>query len=722
MLQALLPELQPLRWAMAYRPAEAGSPLKMLEAALAESARLVLIALEPLDGPALAELVNDLALGLDGQRLAPELLRRTGGNPLFVLETLKQAWVEQGIEQLAQGGRLPRAASVEQLIRRRIAQLSPDALALARVASLAGLDFGLDVAEHVLHKAAIYLVDALNELDAAQVLKGTQFAHDLVLDGVRRDVPPAVAAVIHGKIAQWLEQHAGEPARIARHWVNAGRPASAVPWLGRAAERARTALRNVDRLAFLDEQSTIEATLGQRAEAFGSGLLALEVAMGFSYDTETLAPRFERLEVLARGPEDHIQLATTRAHLQMHRRDNEAALASARHALQLARQWGHGPTIGRCEVTLLEQLVQAERLDAALAQARACEAWAARTDDLPWLARYFGTLATAQERTGQIEAARSAHERSLALCEQLGQFENQSVTANNLAVNRREAGELRLAIRFGLQALQLASRYEAMQAGTGPTCVNLTEACAQLGRYRDALQWADEAEQRLSVTIPGAVPLVQAHRAAIYLQLGQAARTRQLVAQIRQDPAAILPARVRQHILAARLARAEGLPATEELEAGLALVGSGGRAGLRAALLLERATDLPDQAALDELEAVRALAAEHGRRGQVLESHVRAAPVAATLNPAMAHHHVQQALLLAQQVDLVGMYRGELWLHCGRALMALGERERAGELFRMGADWVHQTAAIEVPEAFRESFLHRNPTNAALLALQITRT
>lgn len=717
MLQALLPELAPLRWVLACRPAEAASPLRLLEEALAESAQLVRIAVEPLDEPGLAELVDELGLGLDGRRLAPELLRRTGGNPLFVLETLKQAWVERGIERLAQGGPLPRAASVEQMIARRLTQLAPDALALARVASLAGLDFSIDVAEQVLHKGAIYLVDALNELEAAQVLRGTQFAHDLILDGVRRGIPAAVAAIIHGKIALWLEQHEGEPARIARHWVAAGRPASALPWLGQAADRAATALRNIDRLAFLDEQSTIAAALGQRALAYASGHQALQVAMSHTYAPADLQPRIDRLETLAQTAQEQVQLVTTQAQLHMHRREIEPALAAARRALQLARQWGDAPTIGRCEVTLFEQLGHADQLDAALVQARACEAWAAKTDDLEWLARYFHVLATVQEQTGQIEAARHAHERALALCEQRGELENQSVTANNLAVNRREAGELRLAVHFGLQALQLATRYEASQVGMGPTCVNLTEAYAQLGCYNDALRWADEAERRLASAIPGAVSLANAHRASIFWQLGQPARTRQLVAQIAADAAAILPARVRRHQLAARLARADGRSGRAELEAGLADLGPGGRAGLCALLQLELAADLGGAAALALLESVRALAAAHGRRGQVLESHVRAAPVAAALDPVLARHHVEQALALAQQVDLVGIYRGTLWLNCGQALQAIGDAGPARAVLREGADWVRRTAANDMPEAFRDSFLHRNPVNAALLAL-----
>jgi hypothetical protein len=49
----------------------------------------------------------------------------------------------------------------------------------------------------------------------------------------------------------------------------------------------------------------------------------------------------------------------------------------------------------------------------------------------------------------------------------------------------------------------------------------------------------------------------------------QPARTHQLVAPIRQEPAAILPARVRQHVLAAHLARADGQSPGPELKAGL---------------------------------------------------------------------------------------------------------------------------------------------------------
>ncbi|MEP7302710.1 MAG: AAA family ATPase, partial [Caldimonas sp.] len=53
---------RPLRWVLAYRPAEAGSPVQALHDALVEQARLAPIALAPLDIAALEALVDSLAL------------------------------------------------------------------------------------------------------------------------------------------------------------------------------------------------------------------------------------------------------------------------------------------------------------------------------------------------------------------------------------------------------------------------------------------------------------------------------------------------------------------------------------------------------------------------------------------------------------------------------------------------------------------------------------
>ena len=55
-----------------------------------------------------------------------------------------------------------------------------------------------------------------------------------------------------------------------------------------------------------------------------------------------------------------------------------------------------------------------------------------------------------------------------------------------------------------------------------------------------------------------------------------------------------------------------------------------------------------------------------------------------------------------------------------RALQAAGDTAHAAAVLAAGQAWVRNTAAENVPDEFRESFLHRNPTNAALLAMKVT--
>ena len=59
----------------------------------------------------------------------------------------------------------------------------------------------------------------------------------------------------------------------------------------------------------------------------------------------------------------------------------------------------------------------------------------------------------------------------------------------------------------------------------------------------------------------------------------------------------------------------------------------------------------------------------------------------------------------------------ELWLHCGRALAAAGDSAHAGAVLARGSAWLRATAAEQVPEPFRDSFLQRNPVNRELITL-----
>jgi hypothetical protein len=62
------------------------------------------------------------------------------------------------------------------------------------------------------------------------------------------------------------------------------------------------------------------------------------------------------------------------------------------------------------------------------------------------------------------------------------------------------------------------------------------------------------------------------------------------------------------------------------------------------------------------------------------------------------------------------LYRGEIWLTAVSALMPV-DAPAAVALLRKAVSWVKERAAQHVPEAARDSFLHRNPFNRDLLAL-----
>jgi hypothetical protein len=76
---------------------------------------------------------------------------------------------------------------------------------------------------------------------------------------------------------------------------------------------------------------------------------------------------------------------------------------------------------------------------------------------------------------------------------------------------------------------------------------------------------------------------------------------------------------------------------------------------------------------------------------------------------------------LLQTLHVVDCYPPTAALIGRDILSADREPERAAALVASAVAWLQQTAAPQVPEAFRESFLHRNPVNRALLTAQSRR-
>ncbi len=707
-----------MRWrvVLAMRPASATSArahpqqdawMQQLMAA----GTLVPLMLSPLGTDDLGRLVDSLDLpGIDGHNLAAALHHRTGGNPMFALETLKLAWTESSS---VDAKRLPRPRTVTQLIEQHLALLSEPALALARVAALAGVDFSLPLAEAVLDKHAVALADAWRELESLQVMRGEGFAHDLVAESVHAGVPSTIGHALHARIAAWLETHAGEPARVASHHEASGRLDLALPGLRAAAERAHLALREPERIEFLLHAADLAQSQNDRALAFDCVKEALEAHMGYLRD-DTRLPLLERLNALAGSTRDRAVAAHVGAYYQGHLGQWPIAVQEGERALALAREAGDLDV----EVIARQRLGTAYAMTGHCAQALSnlmlVRDWMQAHAPAVELREYFGNLAVVMDNAGRVDEARQMHEAAIAEVERSDDHPQRVSNLGNLAVNRLNAGDVASAREHLAVAQQLVSTHAL--AGTRGAFIALLQArCARaMGRFDEALERFDKARAGHGPKVLLEV-VVRLHEAQCWLDLGVPDRAAQALQETLLDH---VPARYRAPalVMRARLARAQQQRGDAFIDEACAVVPQGGWYELQFLVRTEAALFAPPLQALDDLAAVATESRAMGYHGAALAARLRACDIAATAEPQRAAKLARQTLLYGANIEAESLARVERWLQPARALEAAGELEEAAEVARVGAAWLHE-AARRVPERWRDNFIARNEQNQQMLAL-----
>ncbi len=509
MLQSLVDVLHAeLRFALAQRPGEGSAATTVLCAALEEAGLLTAIELTPLAAEALAALVESLQLPhLDTPRLADALARHAGGNPLFALETIKQGLASGQLRT----GELPRPATVGALIAQRLARLSPRALALARAAAVAGVDFDIALAEYVTSERALALADAWSELQSAHVLQDAAFAHDLVAQTVVDSVPAPIARELHGSVARWLQVREGEPARIARHWLDAGEPGAALPWLHRAAEKARHTLRPREAADFLQQAFDIERELAPQAQAFATLERLLQLRLLVDQDAALLA-LIERMEALAATPKQQAAALLARADFRMHRFDGLVeGRAAAERAAELAGE-SDEPLL-RLEARATAAVLQAMCGDYEIA-VRNVDAFIGEVPavaDTPHRCNLLGKGAYVMARAGRTREGGALFDEAARQAQSHPQVQ---------LVALANAAHARLQLNDPEGALDRLQRSDALRAahdglkGSGHANAWMTVwALRLLGRYAEALALFDALIAEMAVRSPGKLASVYVDRA-----------------------------------------------------------------------------------------------------------------------------------------------------------------------------------------------------------------
>jgi tetratricopeptide (TPR) repeat protein len=169
------------------------------------------------------------------QEFVERLTRNTGGNPLYVLETLQgllQAGIGQNMKKIMS---FPLAPGVHQITQARIQVLSDLAIEILAVGALLGVEFNLSLLLEILKEDAVDVLEALVELEVARLLQSYQqdnqivysFVHEKIRESILLNLSPAHKRLLHAKIAGTLEQYLGDravsqAARIAYHYQESG--------------------------------------------------------------------------------------------------------------------------------------------------------------------------------------------------------------------------------------------------------------------------------------------------------------------------------------------------------------------------------------------------------------------------------------------------------------------------------------------------------------------
>jgi DNA-binding SARP family transcriptional activator len=258
------------RYVVVYRRGELPSATQAFVDRLVASEIAVSIAVAPLDVSATGALLGSLGLEGVGSEVTPPLaeavFRRTGGNALFILETLRHL-IETDRLGATLPAQLPLPSRVGTMIRGRLGRLSEVAQRVVKAAAVLQSDFDLELVGAILHTDPLELIGAWEELEGAQVFSGARFSHDLLLEAALESVSQPVKVLLNRRCAVVLAARRADPARIAGHWFAAGDELAAVPALRAAALRAVDELRLADAENGLEQARAILARHGRDAEA-----------------------------------------------------------------------------------------------------------------------------------------------------------------------------------------------------------------------------------------------------------------------------------------------------------------------------------------------------------------------------------------------------------------------------------------------------------------------
>jgi class 3 adenylate cyclase/tetratricopeptide (TPR) repeat protein len=198
-----------------------------------------------------------LGSGQPVPQFAPVVLQKTGGNPFFVEEVLRNA-VEGGTLG-AEAGALTSAVpelhlpeNVRQVIRQRLSRLNSKTVEVLQIASVIGAEFTFDLLQKTTGETEEALLSALEEALLVRVVRERRvgrgsavyaFADDQIRDSLYEELSLVRSQRYHRRVGEALESERGaEPFEtiegLANHFLRGNAPEKALKYFVLAGDRA----------------------------------------------------------------------------------------------------------------------------------------------------------------------------------------------------------------------------------------------------------------------------------------------------------------------------------------------------------------------------------------------------------------------------------------------------------------------------------------------------
>ncbi|MCI0519765.1 MAG: AAA family ATPase [Chloroflexi bacterium] len=192
--------------------------------------------------------------------LSRQLSNETGGNPFFLLESLRSLLERQPQADFSRLTSLPLVESIQGLITARLSKLPRHSRSALEVAAVMGADFTPEFVAEVMQESPFEVANALEDLTRRALIEpvdetagtaGYHFVHDKIKEVILQKLSPFRARLLHRRVAQALEAKSpgdDQAAVLAQHYEQANDPSRALECWVRAIRRARQLIAFADAL------------------------------------------------------------------------------------------------------------------------------------------------------------------------------------------------------------------------------------------------------------------------------------------------------------------------------------------------------------------------------------------------------------------------------------------------------------------------------------------